>query len=499
MIKKILFFVLLANTTLFAQNGVILTENFNGASPLGNWFLQGDADNSTIVNDPLYNIANKGPFLRIGYEGNQDSSAININSGSEPSDSVQSTFLFGYKGNFASPDMINYNPSTQKVRVSDARVEKDWIQPFYSPVYDETFVNFISTFYIDINNVKSFKQDGFYTGVYELTTIEEGVAANSEVPIISYQNAITILAYNEDSSVTFLGSPESFKNTMCGPNPGFGNITVFQEWFNCTNNAQNLVSPNSFTSVVPLFPNMGIDDVTTTRYYSSGCSNSEALNFKGKYKVDDGSCVLPMDLVDEANAVLTIQEGIDTSVTPIVERIIVNLVEECGVNLNSPNINITVTNATLFSLNDSILIDWTIQDGETFVANKQTKHAITNTGVTKALITLYCEQAPGSVQTESSVVNKGDYTAVTFGFVFNSEDVITSVNQIGAINNYNVFPNPVQKNGTINISSEVNWSLFSLEGRFIQNGFGNQVELNNLQAGTYLLNFENENHIVLIK
>lgn len=496
--KKILFLVLLANTALFGQTQEILTEDFNNSPSLSNWIYVGeDANASRVIDDNLYNIANKGPFLRLGIKGNQDSSAFKTNAGAEPSDSVTSTFLFGYKGNFADPSMISYNPATKKVRVSDARVEKNWGFPIYSPVLGDTLMNFMSTFYIDLNNVSSFVQDQFYTGTYALSTTEKGISANSDVSILSYQSAITVLAYNRDSSVTVLASPENFKNSVCGNDPGFGDINLWMAWNNCMTAAGNLVDPSSFKAVVPVFNNMGIDDVSTTRYYTAGCSNPDALNFDGLFRVDDGTCVLPQDLVDSENAIVTVQDGIDTTINQIVERIRVNVVRECNFNLNSTIDEVVITNTQLFSSNDSILIDWRIQAGQLSV-NKQTRHAITNTGVTKALITLYCNIPQGADQVEN-VITQGDYIAATYGFVFDSEGVITSVNQIERYNNTYVYPNPVTENGALNISSRVDWTLFSVEGKFVRSGLGNQIDISGLQPGTYTVRLNNENQVVVIK
>lgn len=493
--KRFLLIALIINTSLFGQTETILTEDFNNEPTLPNATYAGDGGDSRVIDEVSSNIANKGAYLRLGYKGNIDSSSININSGAEPSDSVEANFIFGFGGNFDDGSRISYDAANQKVRISDARVEENFGAPLYSPVYDDNLVNFVSTTYFDLYNIKAFTSDQFYTGTYHATTIQKGVLANTEVPLLYYKSSITVQAYNADSSVSILSTPQDFPNRVCGNDPGFGDFNAFIAWQNCITNVEGYVDPYGLFSVTPNIK-PGIDDLSATRYFSSGCSNENALNFQSVYKVDNGSCVLPEDLIDEANAELSINSGIDTSSTPIVERIRVNLVEECGLNLNSQIDTAYVTNYALFSQNDSLLIDWFITDGVSQVTT-QTKHAITNTGVTKVLLTLYCN-TPQGAQPES-VVTVGDYTAKNFGAVFDSEGLTVGMNTITEENGIVVFPNPANQNGMINLSQQANWTLFSIDGRAVNSGFGNQIDLNNLQAGTYSLATNNQTQLLLIK
>lgn len=494
--KKLFLAFVAFSTNIVAQTGTLLTEDFNGKTTNDLTFVyQGDAAESQVIGGVANNIANKGDYLLLGYNGEQASSAVSINSVNEPSDSIESTFIFGFDGNFADESKINYNAAESKVRVSDARVELNYAVPLYAIGLGDTLHNFQVTTYFDIFNVKSFVQDGFYTGTYNLTTVTKGVEAFEDVPVVEYKNAITVLAYNRDSSVTLLGGPESFKLSACGSNPGFADIGLLQDWFACTRDVDNLLNPYSLLSVVPALK-PGIDDVNVTRYYSSGCSDSLALNFDGKYKVDNGRCVLPQDLIDEANAQLSVGFGIDTMVTPVVEVISGYLAKNCDLDYYLPVDTAFIADYVLYSANDSVLINWTIEQGQR-VIEVGTKHAIEATGITKAFFTLYCD-LPVSGQPESLVQN-GDYNALTFGGVFNS-DVVTSQSFRGAATSSIVFyPNPVNENGVLNLNKSVSWSVVSLDGKIIAVGEGNQVVLSDVAVGTYILNTTYGNHLFVVK
>lgn len=495
--KKLLLVFVALSTSVIAQTETLLNEDFNGKTTNDLTLVyEGDASESQIIGGVANNIANKGDYLLLGYKGEQASSAVSINGVDEPSDSIESTFIFGFDGNFADESKINYNAAENKVRVSDARVELNYAAPLYAIGLGDTLHNFQVTTYFDIFNVKSFVQDGFYTGTYNLTTVTKGVEAFEDVPVVEYKNAITVLAYNRDSSVTLLGGPESFKLSACGSNPGFADIGLFQDWFACTQDVDNLLNPYSLTSVVPALK-PGIDDVNVTRYYSSGCSDSLALNFNGKYKVDNGRCVLPQDLIDEANAELSIGFGIDTMVTPIAGVLSGYLARNCDLDYYAPIDTAFIADYVLFSANDSVLINWTIEQGQR-VIDLETKHAIETTGITKAFFTLYCD-IPVVAQTQSLVQN-GDYTALTFGGVFNS-DVVTSQSFAGSevAREIVFYPNPVNENGVLHLNNSVSWSVVSLDGKTVSVGEGNQILLSEVAAGTYILNTTEGNKLFVVK
>jgi len=69
----------------------------------------------------------------------------------------------------------------------------------------------------------------------------------------------------------------------------------------------------------------------------------------------------------------------------------------------------------------------------------------------------------------------------------------TSTNDITDENRAKVFPNPVSQGEVLNLSEEMsNISIISLQGQILQTTSGNQIKLNRIAAGTYLLKLVKE-------
>lgn len=489
--KKRLIFALtatlgLSSLSAVAQSEVIVNEDFTDES-LGSlpWTFNGDASDSDVLFSEQYNIANKGHFLRLGYHGTSVPSSITVPNGSEASISAQVNFLFGYQTNFGYGGNFKYEDNT--ITLSDSRVTTDL--EIYGPGLTDTINKVTSVSIARFYNIESAVQDPFFQSVYEVQTSVDGVPANGEIELINYDESITFLAYNNDSTMSILGTPESMPTRICGPDPGFGDFSVFQAWASCMQNAERYFTPTGIFTTAPLIM-PGIDDVNVTRFFEVGCTNPDALNYN-EFAQSGGQCVLPEDLRDIPNAPVYVPEGIDTLSEPIQETIISEVIEFCDLDYEVATDQVSIASQELF-VPDSVRITWNIEQGEnTYVL--ETEHYITSTGNIKAYLTIYCEQL-GSKNTQQKTV--GNYNAETFGVVFNNAGVVTNTFDIPS-NELSFYPNPVSGN-EFTLSMEANWEIYTTEGELLDQGTSKTIKLTNISNGTYILN-ANGQRSVLVK
>lgn len=93
--------------------------------------------------------------------------------------------------------------------------------------------------------------------------------------------------------------------------------------------------------------------------------------------------------------------------------------------------------------------------------------------------------------------NQNDASSGLIGAISRIEFTSLSINEIEINQNLNFYPNPTSNSVFLDIENQIikNIYIYDLNGKLvsIQKNINNQIDLSNLQFGTYIINTDNQN------
>ena len=93
--------------------------------------------------------------------------------------------------------------------------------------------------------------------------------------------------------------------------------------------------------------------------------------------------------------------------------------------------------------------------------------------------------------------NQNDASSGLIGAISRIEFTSLSINEVEFNQNLNFYPNPTSNSVFLDIENQIikNIYIYDLNGKLvsIQKNINNQIDLSNLQFGTYIINTDNQN------